>query len=289
MAGRDERRVELGKFLRDRRERFVCEDASGPPAGRRRASGLSREEVAAQAGISVDWYTKIEQGRAKNPSEQVLLAIARALRLPPHETTYALDLTRRATTPDSVAEEVSLTVRWILDTVEPAPAFVVGRTWDLLAWNRAAVCVFGDFDRMPPDRRNLALLLFTSGAAQQLVVDWDVRARDLVADLRTGWAQHPSGDGSVGLIGRLSQGSQEFRRWWEARVVARLGGGRRELDHPIVGRLAFDLLILGVEGGSGPRILVYRPSPDADTPAKLGRLLDHPDVPLPPVTFHSVS
>ncbi len=294
MAGRDERRVELGVFLRYRRDRFVREDGGGPKTGRRRVAGLRHDEVAARADIGVDWYTQIEQGRAKHPSVQVLVAIARALRLTPDETKYVLDLARPATIPASVSKDEGPAVRHHLDTVQPSPAFVVGRSWQLLAWNRAAARVFGDFDGLPIERRNLAMLLFTSGAARRFVVDWDERARDLVADLRARWAEHPTGDGFDTLIGRLSEVSEEFRRWWERRVVARLVGGRRELEHPVVGRLVFELLVLGVEGSPGSRLLVYQPLPEADTLAKLGRLLDHagaklPDIAPPPAVGSSAS
>src|SRR5437588_5494648 len=150
------RRGELAAFLRSRRERIKPEDVGLPPGGRRRTPGLRREEVAQLAGVGATWYTWLEQGRDVRASFDVLEAISRALGLTPAERTHLIRLGRGEEAPPCKPppERVSPTVRRLIENLGPSPAYVIGRRWDYLAWNRAACAVFGDFSSVPRAARH---------------------------------------------------------------------------------------------------------------------------------------
>ncbi len=169
------RRDELADFLRTRRAALQPGDVGLPNGGRRRTAGLRREEVAQLAGVGVTWYTWLEQGRDVRASLDVLEALARALRLTATERTHLLLLGRgeEPPPPKSPAERVSPTLKRMMKSLDPNPAFVLGRRWDYLAWNRAACAVFGDFEKVPRGARNHVWLTFMDPARRELWLDWE--------------------------------------------------------------------------------------------------------------------
>src|SRR6185437_15083233 len=152
----DRRRDELADFLRQRRATIQPDDVGLPAGGRRRTPGLRREEVAALAGVGATWYTWLEQGRDVRASFEVLEAISGALKLTPAERNHLIMLGRGEEAPSCKppAERVSPTLRRLIENLGPSPAWVLGRRWDYLAWNRAACAVFGDFGSVPRAARN---------------------------------------------------------------------------------------------------------------------------------------
>ena len=174
-----ERRRQLGRFLRQCRERLSPEAAGLPLTRRRRTPGLRREEVAVLAGISATYYTKIEQGRVEI-SERALHAIAAALQLNHTEQNYAMALARGRSVATAYAPEeiVSPALKLFLDLQNPYPAQILGRRWDFLAWNQATCATLGDLDGMPPQMRNLMVMLFTLPQMRQSVIDWETNARN---------------------------------------------------------------------------------------------------------------
>src|SRR5277367_3361361 len=171
----NERRRAFAAFLRSRRERLVPSEVGLPNGFRRRTSGLRREEVAQLAGVGVTWYTWLEQGRRVSPSAEVLGALATALRLDAAERRHLFVLADRppALKREAGPEVVDAPIRRMLASLGGQPAYVIGRRWDILAWNRAAAAVFGDYARLEGDERNIMYLLFVDRSHRKLLLDWE--------------------------------------------------------------------------------------------------------------------
>lgn len=237
-----DRRAELSEFLRTRRARLTPEDVGLPRHGRhRRVPGLRREELAQLAGVSVAYYTRLEQGHGRNVSTEVLDAIARALRLTDSEHAHLHHLARptsaRTRRPAAPRSGVRACVRHLLDALETVPAFVTDRRADILAWNRMAAALFGDWGALPPRERNWARLVFLDPATRALFVAWEEKAADTVSHLRMEAGHHPDDPRLVALVGELSVRSEEFRRLWATHEVREKGHGVKRLRHPVVGEL----------------------------------------------------
>ncbi|AZQ74712.1 MULTISPECIES: helix-turn-helix domain-containing protein [Streptomyces] len=235
-----DQRTELSEFLRSRRARLRPEDVGLTPyGGRRRVPGLRREELAQLAGVSVAYYTRLEQGHGQNVSASVLEAIAGALRLSETERDHLGRLVRPVPSRSRAArpQRVRPTLQQLLDTMEGVPAYVLGRRTDVIAWNRLACALLGDFPAVPPQRRNMIRQLFLDPAARELYVEWEAKAADLVACLRLEAGRHPDDPQLAALVGELSVKSEEFRRLWAAHNVRDKGHGVKRLLHPLVGEL----------------------------------------------------
>jgi transcriptional regulator with XRE-family HTH domain len=272
------RRAELADFLRTRRANLQPDDVGLPTGGRRRTPGLRREEVASLAGVGTTWYTWLEQGRDVRASLDVLEALGRALRLTPAEHGHLILLGRGEQAPACKApiERVSVGLRRVIENLRPGPAYVLGRRWDYLAWNPAASAVFG-WDGLPRDglpvTRNHVWLTFMDPARRELIPDWMLTARTLLAKFRADSARHIGDPAFEQLISTLQGSSPEFRKWWGRHEVSGGGEGRKELNHPIVGRLVFDHVVFRHDDTSEQRLIIYSPTPEDDTEAKLERLL----------------
>lgn len=255
---RTSNKTELGDFLRSRRARIRPEDTGLPLfGGRRRVPGLRREEAAQLAGVSVDYYTRFEQGRAENVSDAVLGAVAAALRLDAAETAHLTRLVRNAgrggssgaaadAARDGEAQQVRPGLRRLLESMPGTPAFVVGRRTDVLAWNPLGAALLTDFGALPPEWRNKARLVFLDPEVRGRYVDWRAKARDLVAYLRYDLARHPHDPRFAALIEELAEHSPEFGPMWEEQEVAEKTHGRYHMRHPLVGEftLTFEILRL---------------------------------------------
>jgi transcriptional regulator with XRE-family HTH domain len=271
-----DRRTELGEFLRSRRARISPEAAGVPPYhGRRRVGGLRREEVAQLAGVSVDYYVRLEQGRTANVSEAVLDAVARALELDAEEHAHLRRLTRpaRGARRPAPAQRVRPQVRHLLDAMTDAAAYVVGRRTDVLAWNRLGAALIADFDTLPDRQRNFARLLFgDEPAAQAQFLDWPAKARDLVAFLHVDAGRHPDDPALAELVGDLSLRSERFRRLWADHPVHDKGHSTARLHHPLVGTVELAYEALRLPDDPEQMLVTYSAPPDSDAAAAL-RLL----------------
>ncbi|WP_431992046.1 helix-turn-helix domain-containing protein [Streptomyces albogriseolus] len=234
-------RAELSEFLRTRRARLKPQDVGLPDLGRhRRVPGLRREELAQLAGVSVAYYTRLEQGNGRNVSAEVLDAIARALRLSDAEHAHLTHLARpgrRRKRPEPRGRQARPALRQLLDAMETVPAYVVGRRSEILAWNRMATAVFGDWGALPPQERNWARMVFLDPAHRELFVEWDQKACDMVAYLRMDAGRHPDDPALSALVGELSVRSEEFRTLWARHDVKEKSHGVKRLRHPLVGEL----------------------------------------------------
>ncbi|WP_030809608.1 helix-turn-helix transcriptional regulator [Streptomyces sp. NRRL S-337] len=238
--------IEISSFLKARRAALDPADLGLPSGiGRRRVRGLRREEVAQLAGISVDYYTRIEQGRAPAISDSVLDAIARALRLSGGEVTYLRNIAvpRRRSEADCApravpGQTVRPEIRQLLDAMaSTVPAMVLGRGLDILAWNTLGGRIAFDLDALAPDRRNTALLVFLDPAARALHPDWEDKAVEVVGNLRADSGRHPDDPRICEVVGELLARSADFRRLWEAQSVHECLRGTKRLRHPDVGEL----------------------------------------------------
>ena len=232
---------ELGDFLRARRAELSPSAVGLPGTGaRRRVHGLRREEVAALASISTDFYTRIEQGR-RLASTEVLDAIAGVLRLGDDERAYLFELCgkeiRAAARPQ---QQVQPQLRRLLDDLATTPAVILGRRTDILAWNAMAASLFTDFALLPPEHRNFVRLVFCDPHVRALYPHWAHAARNGVAQLRMEAANYPDDPQLAELVRELSARSEDFRRWWAEHHVALRGAGTNKVRHPEVGELTLD-------------------------------------------------
>ncbi|MEU6122884.1 helix-turn-helix transcriptional regulator [Streptomyces sp. NPDC047123] len=265
---------DLGDFLRSRRARIQPADVGLVAHGRRRVPGLRREEVAQLAGVSVDYYIRLEQGRGPSVSDAVLDAIARVLRLDGTEHAYLRAVARpvpRARAPRAAAQRVRPGLRLLLDTIDRAPAFVFGRRMDVLAWNDLADAVNG-FSRLSPAERNIPRQVFLEGAGRQCYPEWEAVAAETVAYLRLDAARYPSDAGLCALVGELSVKSAEFRRLWADHQVKEKTHGVKRIDHPVVGELVLPYETLTLPGDPDQLLVVYTPEPGSDSADRLALL-----------------
>jgi transcriptional regulator with XRE-family HTH domain len=246
-----DRRAELSEFLRTRRARLKPEDVGLPDYGRqRRVPGLRREELAQLAGVSVAYYTRLEQGNGRNVSAEVLDSIARALRLNDAEHSHLIHLAKpkqHKKRPAARTQQVRGALGQLLDSMEGIPAYVVGRRSDVLAWNRMAAALFGDWGELPERERNWARMVFLKPEYRDLFVDWEQKASDVVGHLRLDAGCHPDDPRLSALVGELSVKSEDFRRLWARHDVKEKTYGVKLMRHPLVGELtlSFETFRLG--------------------------------------------
>ena len=230
----------FGDFLRSRRTRLDPDKVGDPKRQRRRTPGLKREEVAQRAGISAEWYVKLEQGRAVSPSAETVEALGRALRLDRVELAHLRSLAavggrqpfRREVTPDAL--------RRIVRSL-PEPAYVTGQRWDVLAWNDAAAALFGDFGRLAPDDCNILHWMFTDPAARTLFAEtWTEEARRMVSLFRAAHDLWPGDMAFLALVDRIRVSCPEFDAWWSEHGVGAPVSGTKHLRHPIFGVVRYE-------------------------------------------------
>ncbi|ARF60005.1 MULTISPECIES: helix-turn-helix domain-containing protein [Streptomyces] len=261
-----DRRAELSEFLRTRRAKLQPQDVGLPEFGRhRRVPGLRREELAQLAGVSVAYYTRLEQGNGRNVSAEVLDAIARALRLTDAEHAHLTHLARPARHKKkrrpARAQRVRTGLLYLLESMEGVPAYVTGARSDILAWNPMAAAVFGDWGALPPGERNWARLVFLSPAYRDLFVNWDSKASDMVSYLRLYAGCHPDDPELSALVGELSVKSEEFRRLWATHNVKEKGHGTKLVRHPLAGDLTLSYETLNLPDDEEQHLVTYHAEP----------------------------
>ncbi|MFB8772503.1 helix-turn-helix domain-containing protein [Streptomyces broussonetiae] len=275
-GGALDRRAELSEFLRTRRARLKPADVGLPDHGRyRRVPGLRREELAQLAGVSVAYYTRLEQGTGRNVSAAVLDAIARALRLTEAEHAHLTHLVRPGQHKRRQAgrtQQVRVALRQLLDTIDNVPAYVVGRRSDILAWNRMADAVFGDWSGLSAQERNWARLVFLRPDYRDLFVPWEQKAADIVAYLRMDAGCHPDDPRLSALVGELSVKSEEFRRLWATHDVKEKSHGTKAMRHPVVGELNLLFETFRLADDTEQSLVVYHAEPGSPSAEAL-RLL----------------
>ncbi|MGY3519938.1 helix-turn-helix domain-containing protein [Micromonospora sp. PTRAS2] len=277
---------ELGDFLRARRGRLRPRDVGLEPGGRRKVTGLRREEVALLAGLSTDYYQRMEQGREVRPSDDVLAAIAGALGLDERERRHLFTLARAARRPvparaDHGPERVPEGTRRLLRVLD-TPAVVLGRHLDLLAWNPLAQALLGDPGGHPPERLNMLLLMFDDAlTGRRSCPDWERQALDYIGMMRVAVAADPTHPRATAVVGELSIRSAEFRRLWARHDVRESVSGTKTFRVPEVGDIVLAWDTYPLPGIPGPVLLVFTAEPgsaDADRLRLLASLrATHPE------------
>jgi transcriptional regulator with XRE-family HTH domain len=259
--------TELGRYLRARRALVTPAQAGlEPGTGLRRTPGLRREELATLAGISIDYYTRLERGRETRPSPSVVDALARVLLLEKDEHEHLRNLAARAARTASPSHPApSRTVRpdvkLLLETMRPNPSFVVSRTTDILAANPGGLRLLAGIDEWPAKQRNIARWVFLHPAAREVLVDWDEQIRGCVARLRAVAGTEPDAPDLAQLAGELLLKSPDFARLWDRYDVTGHAFGRKRFRHPDVGELTLRYQSLGLEGTPGYRVSTYFAEP----------------------------
>ena len=260
-------KTDIREFLISRRAKITPEQAGLPAyGGNRRVPGLRREEVAMLAGISVEYYTRLERGNANGVSEDVLEGITRALQLDEAERTHLFDLVRAANTTRPARrrpsqERVRPTVQRILDAMLDLPAYVRNGRLDILAANQLGYALYSPVFTDPGGTPNMARFIFLNPRATEFFDRWEGIANDAVAILRAEAGRDPYDRRLSDLIGELSTRSEEFRSRWAAHNVKFHRTGAKKLHHPLVGDLTLAYEALELPGDTGQRILVYTAEP----------------------------
>jgi len=268
--GHPDPRAEVREFLSSRRARVTPEQAGLPAyGGTRRVKGLRREEVALLAGVSVDYYVRMERGHLAGASDGVLDAVSRALRLDEAEREHLFALARaagpgprRRSTPPTAVRPV---VQQVLDAITDAPAWVRNGRHDLVATNRLGRALYSPVLADPVRPANTTRFLYLDPAAREFFVDWDRVADDAAAMLRLEAGRAPHDRRLIELVGELSTRSEVFRTRWASHDVRYHRSGRKRLNHPVVGRLDLDFESMDLPSEPGLTLNVYTAAPDTPT------------------------
>ncbi|GAA4313791.1 helix-turn-helix transcriptional regulator [Streptomyces venetus] len=264
---------EIGDFLRSRRARIQPAEVGLPSYGRRRVPGLRREEVAQLAGVSVDYYVRLEQGRGPSVSDAVLDAVARVLRLDGAEHDYlrAVARPRRRDADRRAASGVRPGIQLILDGMERNPAYVLDHRMDVLGWNALADALL-DFEGTGSGERNIARRVFLDPASRDVYPHWAEIAGQTVAHLRLQAGHHPGDAATAELVAELSRASGDFRRLWADHAVDPCDHGVKHLRHPVAGLLTLPYETLTIPGAPDQMIVAYAPEAGSETAERLALL-----------------
>lgn len=276
MNGSTVQRQELADFLRTRRARLRPSDAGLLNGTRRRTPGLRREEVALLANIGVTWYTRLEQGAPINVSPAVLASIADALQLTAHEREHLFLLAGHRTAEPTAAEteHVSEVMQRVLDALDPNPAIIRGRRYDVLAWNRAACAIFGDFSKKDVWHRNTVWRIFMDPQARACMPRSHEAVSKVVAQFRAVAAKYLNDPSFQELIDALLAGSADFRRLWSQHDVRGTTDGLKHLYHPDLGELRLEYTTLTVPGYPDMHLVAYTTAKGSEEERKLRELLE---------------
>ncbi|NNC12488.1 helix-turn-helix domain-containing protein [Planctomonas sp. JC2975] len=269
-------RSELGAFLRARRETLSRADAGLPTLGRTRTSGLRREDVSYLSGVSVTWYTWLEQGRDIHPSRQVLDAIARALRLTVAEHDYLLALAGYSPATASAPAPVAIAppqVQRLMDALAGSPAYTVTADWRIAGWNAAYAALYPGVATAHGEDRNLLWLVFTDPYVRELLPDWEATSRRFVAEFRADAGPRLGDPAYLALVARLEAASPEFRTAWAAHDIEGFASRERMFRHPTAGLLTLEHHQLSPSDHPDLHVVIYTPAPGSDSAARLAQLL----------------
>jgi transcriptional regulator with XRE-family HTH domain len=272
------RRPELAAFLRSRRARLLPSEVGLPDGVRRRTPGLRRQEVAQLAGMSVDYYIRLEQARGPNPSRQVLSALSRALMLTRDEREYLFRIAGESPPPTvGPSREVTPGLRYLLDSLPETPAYIVDAKYDVLAWNELATHFISDLSTVAESDRNMIRWMFRQPDTDPHWSQEDtVRfARATVADLRAAYARYPGDRGIEELVTELLGVSRRFAEMWAAHEVEVRRRIVKQVKHPLAGPLEFECQVLHIPD-TDQRVIVYCAAPDSPTQQAFRRLAGLP-------------
>ena len=251
-----EQRKELGSFLASRRARLQPNEV-GLPNGRRRTPGLRREEVAVLAGVSVSWYTWLEQGRDIQASARTLRQISNVLQLSAAESSYLFALSSLEPPFNVGNDRLSDGLTLLVQALDPIPAYIRNPRTDILAWNAAVADLFVDYGSLQPHERNTLRLMFLHPRYRTLILGWEQMARGYMSSFRAARARAHDKAPFDRLIEELTSSSREFRDWWPDSGVTNFEEGTKSLQHPTIGRVDYTYVALAPEGHPDLSMVAY--------------------------------
>lgn len=266
---------ELADFLKTRRSKILPSQMGLSTTTRRRTPGLRREEVAQLAGIGITWYTWLEQGRDIRVSAQVIESLSRVLLLDKQERIHLYRLANQPLPADlpTYQGSVSPILQHVLNNLTLCPSLITDQCWNVVAWNDAANLVLGDFSKMNARERNIVWAMFTDQKFKDLYVDWNQHAKGLLGRFRSTCGQYIEDPWLAQFIDELKMRSSEFNLWWSLHEVKSESEVYKQLKHPLVGMLDFEVSNFDVSGHSGLRMIVHTPLPETETSIRMSLLL----------------
>lgn len=276
MSDQEEKRRELGKFLKSRRSRLTPEQFGLPVGPRRKVQGLRREELAQIAGIGLTWYTWLEQGKSIQVSTQVLECLVTVMQLNAEERNHLYKLALGQLPVEqtaSIEESLIPIVQNFMNEYQRCPAYVTDQRWDILLWNKAGEQVFGNFEKMDKKERNAIWRCFASPAYRNLIEDWENHAKRLLAQFRSTSTPFVGENWFKDLVAELMVISPEFRQWWPSYDISGTPIGKKMINHPRVGTMVMEHITFRVYDAPELKLTVYRPLEENDTVQKMIRLL----------------
>lgn len=267
---------ELADFLKTRRAKILPSQAGLSPGTRRRTPGLRREEVAQLAGIGLTWYTWLEQGRPIQVSTPVIESLSRVLLLDKQERIHLYLLANQPLPADIPGYQGTLSpvLQQVLDRLVLCPSLVTDQRWNVIAWNKEASLIFGDFCDMNVRERNIVWAMFTNNYYKQIFIDWDLHAKGLLGRFRATCGQYIEDSWLSQFIDDLKMQSTDFNLWWPLHEIESNREKYKQLNHPTAGILDFEVCNFDVSDNSGLKLIVHTPLSETDTAAKMKSLLD---------------
>lgn len=277
MENENLRYTELGDFLKTRRAKILPSQVGLTTAGRRRTPGLRREEVAQLAGIGITWYTWLEQGRPIHVSSAVIESLSRVLLLDRQEREHLYLLANQPLPAEIPVYEgtISPILQHVLDNLVLCPSFIADMRWNVVAWNKAACAIFGDFTQMNARQRNVVWAMFTEDYFKHLYLDWDAHAKSLLGRFRSTCGKYIDDPWLRQFIDDLKADSPEFNQWWTLHEIQNDSGVFKEFRHPKAGVLNFESSSFDVPDNSGLRLFVHVPSPGTETVGRMRSLIEN--------------
>lgn len=273
----DENRYkELADFLKTRRAKILPSQVGLTTATRRRTPGLRREEVAQLAGVGITWYTWLEQGREIHVSAQVIESISKVLLLDTQERNH-LYLLANQPLPVDIPEyqgTVSPLLQHFLDSLLYSPSIMIDQRWNVIAWNNAACAILGEFGKMNSRQRNIVWAMFIDEKYKQLYADWDSYAKALVGNFRSTCGKYIEDPWLLQFVNELKKKSVEFNRLWSLHEITSNNEVYKQLNHPIVGVLDFEVCNFEVSNDAVLKMIVHTPLLGTDTADKMKLLID---------------
>jgi hypothetical protein len=275
MNNEEQRYNELADFLKTRRAKILPSQVGLSTAARRRTPGLRREEVAQLAGIGITWYTWLEQGRPIHVSTQVIESLSRVLLLNKQERIHLHLLANQPLPADTPEYQgaVSPILQHVLDSLTICPSMVTDQRWNVVAWNKAACVIFGEFSEMNARERNMVWAMFTDNKFKLLYDGWDLHAKSLLGRFRSTCGKYIEDSWLAQFIDDLKTQSPEFNLWWPLHEIQNDSGVYKKLNHPEAGTLNFESSSFDVPDNSGLKLFVHVPVSETDTAAKMKSLL----------------
>jgi transcriptional regulator with XRE-family HTH domain len=267
MPSRSSTESPLGVFLKARRDRLTPQQVGlAQGIGLRRTPGLRREELAALAGISNDYYIRLERGKERHPSPAVVESLARALQLDDDERDHLRTLAQQADRVDFASRvaggaEVPAGVMRLLEALRPLPAFVTNRIGDFVAWNPSGLRLLAGLSDWPESERNVVRYGFLHPAVRDLYVDWETQVRGMVSGLRRLASTEPHATDVTALVTEMRQASPDFQRLWDRYDIDYYVTGSQKLNHPEAGEMTIEYQVLRIEGEGGLTMMAFHADP----------------------------